>query len=57
MTRVLLYELCEAHIVCAHLTQPVQDTGFTGMEKGQILGHLQQATHSDSTPSDCMLEI
>lgn len=50
MACVLLYELCEPHIVCAHLTQPVQDTGFTGMEKGQILGYLQQATQLQVTP-------
>ncbi len=44
MTRVLLYELCEAHIVSAHFTEPVEDTGFTGVEERKVLGHLWSAT-------------
>lgn len=40
MTRVLLDELCEAHIVSAHFTEPVEDTGFTGVEERKVLGHL-----------------
>jgi len=37
---VLLYELCEADVVCAQFRKPVEDTGLTGMEEGQVLGHL-----------------
>jgi len=40
MTCVLLYEFCEAHIVSAHFTEPIEDTGFTGVEEWKVLGHL-----------------
>lgn len=44
MTRVLLYEFCEAHIVSAHFTEPIEDTGFTGVEEWKVLGHLWLTT-------------
>lgn len=40
MACVLFNELGEADIVCAKPAESVEDTGLTGMEKWEILGHL-----------------
>lgn len=40
MTSVLFYELCEAHVIRAQLTETVEDTSFAGVKEGQVLGHL-----------------
>lgn len=39
---MLLYELCEANVIGSQFAEAVQDTGLTGMEKGQVLGDLQE---------------
>lgn len=39
---MLLYELCEVNVFGSQFADAVQDTGLTGMEKGQVLGDLQE---------------
>lgn len=54
MACVLFNELGEADIVCAQPAESVQDTGFTGMEKWEVLGYLwerKQTEHTDACDS------
>lgn len=46
MARVLFNELGEANIVCAQPAESIQDAGFTGMEKWEVLWHLQEEEQS-----------
>lgn len=40
MFHVLFYELFKADVVGAQFTDPVEDTGLTGVKEGKVLGHL-----------------
>lgn len=46
MACVLLNELGEANVVCAQTAESIQDTSFTGMEKWEVLGHLQERNNA-----------
>lgn len=42
MLRMLLYELFEADVVGAQFAYPIENTAFTGVKEGEVLGHLRQ---------------
>lgn len=44
VSRVLLHEFGEADVVCAEAAEPVQDAGLAGMQKRQLLRHLEGQT-------------
>ena len=46
MARVLFSELDETNVVCAQPAESIQDTGFTGMEKWEVLWHLQERNNA-----------
>jgi hypothetical protein len=39
---VLINELSEAHVVGAKPAESIQDASLTGVEKWEVLGHLQE---------------
>ena len=56
MARVLFNELGEANVVCAQPAESIQDTGFTGMKKWEVLWHLEEensAKNADACYSAC----
>lgn len=44
MSRVLLHEFGESDVVGAEAAEPVQDAGLAGMQKRQLLRHLEWET-------------
>lgn len=46
MARVLFYELGEANVVRAQPAEAIQDTGFTGMKKREVLWHLEEKNNA-----------
>lgn len=47
VSRVLLHEFGEADVVGAEAAEPVQDAGLAGMQKRQVLRHLEGETVTD----------
>lgn len=46
MARILFNELGEANVVCAQPAESIQDTGFTGMKKWEVLWHLEEENNA-----------
>lgn len=42
MFRVLLYELFETDVVGSQFADAVENAALTGVEEGEVLGHLRQ---------------
>lgn len=49
MACVLFNELRETNIVCAQPAESIQDAGFTGVEKWEVLWHLQEEEQFEDT--------
>ena len=48
MARVLFNELGEANVVRAQPAEAIQDTGFTGMKKREVLWHLEEENNAEN---------
>lgn len=54
---MLLYELFKADVVSAQFTYAIENTAFTGVKEGKVLGHLQQRPSNDGRQNNFVCKL